>query len=168
MSGLSGVVDRDATSNRCCVANLSDVTIQARPARKADIRALSHVLGRAFYDDPVSRWILRDDNGRAADQGKFFAAMTRHHHLAGGGAEVAGDGRSIGAAALWDPPGRWKHSRGERFMMTPSLIRGFGLRPAVGRRLDELVDGLKRQHPEDAFTAGPLRRRALPGLPRIQ
>ena len=61
------------------------MTIEARPVRKADIAALSHVLGRAFYDDPVAMWIMPDDEVRAAHLRKFFATMTRHHHLAGGG-----------------------------------------------------------------------------------
>ncbi|MGA8128295.1 MAG: GNAT family N-acetyltransferase, partial [Mycobacterium sp.] len=104
------------------------MTIQTRPARKADITELSHALGRAFYDDPVSVWIMPDDRARAAHLRKFFATVTRHHHLAGGGAEVACDGPIIGAAALWDPPGRWKQSAREQLMMLPSFIFGFGPR----------------------------------------
>ena len=68
------------------------MTINTRPARKADVTELSHALGRAFYDDPVSVWIMPDDKARAARQRKFFAAIARHHHLAGGGVEVASDG----------------------------------------------------------------------------
>ena len=75
------------------------MTINAHPAQKADITVLSHVLGRAFYDDPVSIWIMPDDQTRAAHLRKFFATVTRHHHLAGGGADVASDGSTIGAAA---------------------------------------------------------------------
>src|ERR1700760_2944518 len=83
------------------------MTIRTRPGRKADVSELSHVLGRAFFDDPVSMWIMPNDKDRAAHQRKFFAGVTRHHHLAGGGVEVADDGSTIGAVALWDPPGRW-------------------------------------------------------------
>ncbi|MBO0865649.1 MAG: GNAT family N-acetyltransferase [Mycobacterium sp.] len=125
------------------------MTIHAHRAGKADISALSATLGRAFYDDPVAVWIIPDDKARAAHLGRFFATMTRHHHLAGGGVEVACDGPGIGAAALWDPPGRWKHSLREQMMMTPSLIRGFGLRLTLGRKLTELIERMKRQHPEE-------------------
>ncbi len=124
------------------------MTITARPAQKADISELSHVLGRAFYDDPVSMWIMPDGKTRAANLRKFFATVTRHHHHAGGGVEVAGDG-AIGAAALWDPPGRWKQTRREQVMMTPSFIRGFGLRLTVGRKLGELLELMKQHHPEE-------------------
>jgi hypothetical protein len=102
------------------------MTINTRPARKADVTELSHALGRAFYDDPVSGWIMPDDKARAARQRKFFAAIARHHHLAGGGAEVATDGSTIGAAALWDPPGRWKQSTREQLMMLPSSFLDSG------------------------------------------
>lgn len=125
------------------------MTIQARPAAKVDIPALAQTLGRAFYDDPVAMWIMPDDRSRAARLHEFFATMTRHHHLAGGGVEVACEGPDIGAAALWDPPNRWKHSLGEQLAMLPSLVRGFGLRLTVGRRLAELLDSMKRQHPEE-------------------
>ncbi len=68
------------------------MTINAHPAQRADIGQLSHVLGRAFYDDPVSMWIMPDDRTRAAHLRRFFGTATRHHHLAGGGVEVARDG----------------------------------------------------------------------------
>ena len=125
------------------------MTINARPAQKADISELSHVLGRAFYDDPVSMWIMPDDGTRAAHLRKFFATVTRHHHLGGGGVEVASDVSTIGAAALWDPPGRWKHSAREQLMMAPSFLRGFGLRLTIGRQFNELLELMKRHHPEE-------------------
>ena len=125
------------------------MTIHTRPAQKDDISELSHALGRAFYDDPVSIWIMPDDKTRAAHLRKFFATVTRHHHLAGGGAEVACDGPTIGAAALWDPPGRWKHSAREQLMMLPSFLLGFGFRLTTGRKQRELLGRMKQQHPEE-------------------
>ena len=124
------------------------MTINTHSAQRADISELSHVLGRAFYDDPVSMWIMPDDKTRAAHLRRFFATVTRHHHLAGGGVEVASDG-SIGAAALWDPPGRWKQTPREQLMMMPSFIRGFGARPRVGRKMGALLELMKRHHPEE-------------------
>jgi GNAT superfamily N-acetyltransferase len=125
------------------------MTITTRPARKADVTELSHALGRAFYDDPVSVWIMPDDKARAARQRRFFAAISRHHHLAGGGVEVATDGCTIGAAALWDPPGRWKQSTREQLMMLPSFFFGFGLSVTTARKLGQLLDQMKSQHPEE-------------------
>ncbi|WP_343574967.1 GNAT family N-acetyltransferase [Mycobacterium sp.] len=125
------------------------MTIQPRPARKADVTELSHALGRAFYDDPVSMWIIPDDESRAARLWKFFAALTRHHHLGGGGVEVAGDGSTIGAAAFWDPPGRWKQSARGQLMMLVSFIFGFGPQLSTGRRLHELLLRTEQEHPEE-------------------
>ncbi len=125
------------------------MTIHTRPARRADITELSHTLGRAFYDDPVSVWIMPDAKARTAHLWKFFATVTRHHHLAGGGAEVACDGSTIGAAALWDPPGRWKQSARQQLMMLPSFLFGFGARLTTGRKLGALLEQMKQQHPEE-------------------
>jgi ribosomal protein S18 acetylase RimI-like enzyme len=125
------------------------MTIHTRPARKADVTELSHALGRAFYDDPVSVWSMPDDKARTAHLRIFFAAVTRHHHLAGGGVEVASNESAIGAAALWDPPGRWKQSGREQLMMLPSFFLGFGPRLTTARRLAGLLEQMKQQHPEE-------------------
>lgn len=122
------------------------MTIAVRPATKADVRALSEVLGRAFHDDPVSTWLQPNERARAVGQPRVFAAMTRYHHLAGGGVQVACDGATMGAAALWDPPDRWKEPRRSQWAMTPAMIRALGTRALAGRTLTELM---KQQHPEE-------------------
>jgi len=122
------------------------VTPQARPARKSDIRDLSRTLARAFYDDPVMIWLLPDAQARTAHLCRLFATMTRHHHLALGGVEVASDGPGIGAAALWDPPNQWQETRRGQLAMTPTFLRVFGLRSMQGRAVQELM---KRVHPEE-------------------
>jgi ribosomal protein S18 acetylase RimI-like enzyme len=119
--------------------------IDVRPSQKADVKVLSRTLGRAFYDDPIMRWLLPDDAQRAKSLPRMFATMTRHHFLAGGGSEVAQDG-SIGAAALWDPPGRWKHSGREELRMMPGFIWALGRRVQLGRQLGVLM---KETHPEE-------------------
>jgi ribosomal protein S18 acetylase RimI-like enzyme len=126
--------------------SLTGVHPQARPARKADIRELSTALGRAFYDDPVMMWMFPNDRVRAVRGARMFATMTRHHHLAGGGVEVACDGAEIGAAALWDPPNRWIHTRREELAMTPAFIRVLGFRSLKAIALQE---AMKRTHPEE-------------------
>jgi GNAT superfamily N-acetyltransferase len=122
------------------------VSPQARPARKTDIRDLSRTLGQAFYDDPVMIWLLADEKARTAQLTRMFATMTRHHHLARGGVEVACDGPGIGAAALWDPPNQWQETRRGQLAMTPTFIRVFGLSSMRGRAVQEMM---KRIHPEE-------------------
>jgi ribosomal protein S18 acetylase RimI-like enzyme len=107
---------------------------------------LSRTLSRAFHDDPVVMWLLPDENARASRLARLWSTMTRHHHLAGGGVEVACDGPGIGAAALWDPPNRWQQSHREELSMMLGLFRVFGLRSAKARAAQEVM---KRWHPEE-------------------
>ncbi|MGC0363310.1 ribosomal protein S18 acetylase RimI-like enzyme [Rhodococcus sp. 27YEA15] len=101
--------------------------VLVRPAARSDIAPLSAVLADAFDDDPVMTWMLPDPSTRIARLKRLFAAETRYHHLAGGGAEVAAaeDG-TIGGAALWDPPGRWQQSRASALISLPAMARAFG------------------------------------------
>jgi len=103
-------------------------------------------LARAFYDDPVMIWLLPDEKARTAQLRRLFTTMTRHHHLAHGGVEVACDGPGVGAAALWDPPNQWQESLRGQLAMTATFIRVFGLRSTRGRAVQELM---KRVHPEE-------------------
>jgi hypothetical protein len=121
------------------------MTPQASPARKADLRELCRTLARAFSDDPVMTWLLPDEGTRTANLYRVFATMTRHHHLGCGGVEVARGGPDIGAAALWDPPNRWRETRLGELAMTPTFLRVFGLRATKARAVQELM---KRTHPD--------------------
>ena len=122
------------------------MTIDVAPGRRADVRALARTLGRAFHDDPVMTWMLPDVAARARGLPRMFATLTRHHFLGGGGMEVARGSDTIGAAALWDPPGGWKQSRLEGLIMTPGFIWAFGPRASVGQ---EVAETMKRLHPEE-------------------
>lgn len=120
--------------------------IDVRSPRKADIRPLARTLGRAFHDDPVMKWMLPDDGRRPKGLARMFATMTRHHFMAGGGVEVACSPDGIGAAALWDPPGGWKQSSREEFLMMPSFMLAMGRGAVRGRQIGELM---KKHHPEE-------------------
>jgi GNAT superfamily N-acetyltransferase len=122
------------------------MSIGVRPAEKADVRDLSGVLGRAFYDDPVMMWMLPNNNARAKSLPCAFAIMARHHFLAGGGAEVASSDGVIGGATLWDPPGRWKMTPREEWLMKPGFIWAFRGRALVGEQVMEIM---KDKHPEE-------------------
>lgn len=122
------------------------MTIEVRPALRADVPELTRVLGRAFHDDPVSMWLLPDAKTRVARLGRLFGALTRHHHLGHGGVEVACDGPTVGAAALWDPPGAWREVPRAQVSMLPSLLWALRRRARVGRAFAELM---QREHPEE-------------------
>jgi ribosomal protein S18 acetylase RimI-like enzyme len=120
-------------------------SVAARPATRADIGALSVALGRAFFDDPVMRWMLPDADLRRRKLHRLFAALTRYHHLARGGVEVAPNGDGIGAA-LWDPPGQWQTSRIDELRAMPGLLLAFGASLRRGLEVEELM---KEAHPEE-------------------
>jgi len=122
------------------------VDIDVRFAQKADVRALSHTLGRAFYEDPIMMWMLPDDARRAKALPRMWATMARHHYLAGGGAEVATNGSEVGAATLWDPPGRWKQTPFEELRMAPTFLLAFRSRVAGAQKI---ADIMKDKHPEE-------------------
>lgn len=120
--------------------------IEVRLAQKADVKALSRTLGRAFFDDPVMMWMFPDDKQRAKGLPRMWATMTRHHYLAGGGVEIATRGPDVGAAAAWDPPGRWKQSRLEGLRMLPAFVLAFGSRLRGAQAVEDMM---KERHPED-------------------
>lgn len=121
--------------------------VQVRPAVRADVGALSETLSRAFVDDPVMCWMLPDAERRRRKLASLFSALARHHHLAGGGVEVAVDDRGvIGAAALWDPPGRWRQTWSEQLLAMPGLLLTFGRSLRRGMVLEELM---QKAHPEE-------------------
>ena len=122
------------------------MAVDVRPSQKTDVKALSRTLGRAFYEDPIMMWMLPNAAQRAKTLPRMFAATTRHHFLAGGGAEVATNGSGIGAAALWDPPGRWKQSGRDELLMMPTLIWSFRSRVPAARQVMEIM---KREHPDE-------------------
>ena len=65
--------------------------------------------------------------------------MTRHHFLAGGGVEVATKGSTVGAATLWDPPGRASSRRLAGLLMMPGFIWAFRSRMSVAQQVGELM-----------------------------
>jgi GNAT superfamily N-acetyltransferase len=91
-------------------------------------------------------WMLPDDARRAKALPRMWATMARHHYLAVGGAEVATNGSEVGAATLWDPPGRWKQAPFEELRMAPAFLLAFRLRMAGAQKI---ADIMKEKHPEE-------------------
>lgn len=117
--------------------------VEVRPIGKSDVRALSHVLARAFFEDPVVSWIVQDPRRRRRSLPRMFATMARHEYLGEGGSEVALDGSRIAAAALWSPPGRWQASRWTQLRMLPGFLLAGVFR---GQAVEELT---RAEHPEE-------------------
>ncbi|MGE0214627.1 GNAT family N-acetyltransferase [Mycolicibacterium sp.] len=122
------------------------MTIDVASARRSDVKELAGVLARAFFDDPVMKWMVPDDARRAKALPRMFATMIRHHFLANGAVTIARSSTEVGAAALWDPPGRWKQSPREELRMMPGFLLAMGRHVGRGLALTELM---KKHHPEE-------------------
>jgi ribosomal protein S18 acetylase RimI-like enzyme len=126
-----------------------DITVRA--AQRADVRALSVTLGRAFYDDPIMKWMLPDDRVRAKSLTRMFALLARRQYLSLGGVEVATakatGGSDIGAATLWGPPpGPPPESRLDQLLLAPAFLWLFRGRARASGELDGLM---KKVHPTE-------------------
>ncbi|MES9539709.1 GNAT family N-acetyltransferase [Actinomadura sp. NPDC000600] len=117
-----------------------------RTAADADADTLAAVLGRAFDDDPVWRWLLPDDATRVRRMTALFGILLRRVHLPHGATEAAGRGNAPEAAALWDPPGRWSVPLRLQAAHTVPLLRILGARtPATLRTLG----AMEKHHPPE-------------------
>jgi GNAT superfamily N-acetyltransferase len=120
--------------------------IDVRPTARADVRELSAVLARAFYDDPVMTWMLPADKARAKALPRMFAMLTRHHFLSRQASEVASRAETIGAATLWDPPGQRKSSRFEELIMMPAMMWNFR---SSAQRSRTVMQIMEENHPAE-------------------
>jgi GNAT superfamily N-acetyltransferase len=99
------------------------------------------VLCRAFDQDPVVNWVLRQDRGRAAAFQWLFRLSLRlalpHGHV-----YVTADGRGV---AVWTPPDKWRAGRREQLGQLPGFFRSVGLRRVP--RVLAAVAALEARHP---------------------
>lgn len=104
------------------------------------------VLGRAFFDDPLERYMLPDDGERLQASSARFRNVLRYGYLFG---EAYTPADSLGAAAIWLPPGETEMS--EERMLQAGM---FELAAIVGqgafRRFIGVLDVFDRLHASDA------------------
>jgi GNAT superfamily N-acetyltransferase len=120
--------------------------LRVEPAQRRDARQIGTVLARAFYDDPVTSWMLPDPRTRLKGLTRAFTGLARHHFLPRGGSEVGWRDGDVGAATLWDPPGLRKASRLEELRMAPMMLWSLRSRVSASMRLQELME---ENHPEE-------------------
>ena len=111
-------------------------------ATPADVGLLGRVLGDAFRDDPVGRWMAPDPATRVERLTRFFEFQTDAFSVPHGEVLLAED---VGAA-LWMPPGRWQAPPLLVLRNLPRMGRVFGRRTAL------MLRGLsraERDHPRE-------------------
>ena len=122
------------------------MSIDVRPLGRSDVRGAARVLAKAFYDDPVTSWMLPDDSSRLTALTRAFAPLARHHFLPRAGSEVGVRDGVVGAATLWDPPGQRKPGLVEQLITTPTMLWAFRSRVPASMRVMELME---KHHPEE-------------------
>ena len=99
--------------------------MEVRPARGDEVPQLAAMLARAFHDDPVTAWFMRNEARRPRYAARFFAWQL-HRLLGQEQVHVASD-RS--GAAVWALPGQWRESNWQALRLFVSLV------PALFRHL---------------------------------
>ena len=123
-----------------------------RTATAADDAAVSTVLARAFFDDPVFAWVTPDAARRAGMLPDFFALFAAAYEPLGasqvidGSDGIDGSDRTVGAA-LWAAPGQAAigDEDAEEFAGRIEAMSG-----ADAGRMFEVMGLLEENHPDVA------------------
>jgi ribosomal protein S18 acetylase RimI-like enzyme len=110
-----------------------------RKATTADLPRVAEALGRAFWDDPVMRFLIPTGDSQLRSLMKLEAKSALKQDTA----FMTEDG---GAAALWKPPGAWRTSMGELLSMAPLTIAALRARLLVGL---SVLTAVEKKHPKD-------------------
>jgi GNAT superfamily N-acetyltransferase len=119
------------------------VTIEVRPATRADAGALERVLGEAFQVEPVYVWLFPDPERRRRRLAPLIRTMRTHLYRDAVDQVAALDGVVVGAA-VWDPPGHRTAGPWQVARALPGMLR------ATGARLPDLArlgSGLEAARP---------------------
>jgi len=122
-------------------ARQSEVT--ARPATAADADAAAATLARAFADDPLICFLLRDEARRPAAMPKLFKMLFKLG-LPHGACDVT---TGYEAVALWRPPGAWHIPFHQYITNGAAFIDIFGLGGAL--QVMGAMDVIEKRHPHE-------------------
>ena len=116
---------------------------EVRAVQPHDVDALTHVLTRAFADDPVTRWVYGGEAATSRWSERFFAWQLRRL-IPQDVSWTTQDG--AGGAALWALPDQWRESARETLGLVRLTFRG------VLPRLPRVLRGLGQvevRHPSE-------------------
>jgi ribosomal protein S18 acetylase RimI-like enzyme len=114
-----------------------------RKARYSDVDGLTRTYVRAYDDDPVVNWIVRQDERRAHALKLFFRTCLLTFGMPHQEVYVTDDSSG---GALWIPPGKSKISIIRQAPLLPKMIQV--ARPWGIIRLLQTVDIFNRMHPK--------------------
>jgi GNAT superfamily N-acetyltransferase len=117
--------------------------VTARPATTADADAAAATLARAFHDDPLICFLLRDEAKRPAAMPRLFKLLFKLG-LPHGACDVTS---GIEAVALWRPPGAWHIPFHQYITNGADFIGIFGLGGAM--QVMGAMDVIEKRHPHE-------------------
>jgi GNAT superfamily N-acetyltransferase len=121
-----------------------DPTPNLRKATVGDVPRLAHALARAFYDDPVFKWLVPNDAERIRRSARGFAFYLCKVYLPHEECYMTADGTG---GAMWVPPDKWRLSPFAQLRLAPGMV------VALGRRLPQTlraVNTIESKHPHQA------------------
>src|SRR3954453_20966937 len=121
-----------------CTGHALRVT-DVRKVTASDLPRVSEALGRAFWDDPVMRFLIPTGDSQL----KSLMKMEAKSALKQDTAYMTADG---GSAAVWKPPGKWRTSMAELLSMAPLTIAALRRRILLGLTV---LTAVEKRHPND-------------------
>ena len=125
------------------VPTAREAGVTARAAVAADVEPGSETLARAFADDPLMCFLLRDEASRPAKMPKLFKLLFKLG-LPYGRCDVTSD---YGAVALWRPPGKWEIPYWQYITNGAAFLDIFGF--AGARQVTFVMDIIEKRHPHE-------------------
>ncbi|HXQ17163.1 MAG TPA: GNAT family N-acetyltransferase [Caulobacteraceae bacterium] len=117
--------------------------VTARPATWDDADAIADTLAKAFFDDPLICYLLKDEASRPAKMPKLFKLLFKlglPHHAC----DVTS---GYEAVALWRPPSAWHIPYWQYLTNGAAFLDVFGFGGA--RHVTWVMDVIEKRHPHD-------------------
>jgi GNAT superfamily N-acetyltransferase len=117
--------------------------VVAVTAGGSDVLGIEDTLRAAFWDDPVSAWLLPGEASRSRRLAWFFRIVLLQHYMPMRTVWTTPD---QAGAALWAPPGHWMIEPREMLGAWPLLLRTGGRHSL---RAAHFLDYVDRAHPRE-------------------
>lgn len=115
-----------------------------RKARPGEVAALARTIARAFFEDPLSTYVLPATSSRLTISERGVELFLRRAWLHLG--ETYAVGEPAVGVCIWNPPSTWEIGIGKQLSMLPALIRVYGRNLP---RLLAIQNSAEKDHPTE-------------------
>lgn len=121
--------------------HLENTTV--RKAARSELALLATALAKAFYDDPMTTWMMPDDARRLERLDRAFTVFLDRLYL---DHDETYTTAQVTGAAVWAPPETWKLGPIAQLMLLPRLAAAFGR--DLPRSMS-VLNFMESKHPHD-------------------